>query len=123
GTALLLAAVDPVGKLIIGDHVVELGGRLVVPGTPSFAAVDSDDRSLVGRDEENVRIVRADPDSVIIVAAWRALEAGESLAGVGRTVESHVGDVDDVLAVWRDVVLCEIAAATPKARIGVDSQP
>ena len=68
--ALLLAAVHPVRKPVIGDDVVELGGRLVVPATPRLAAVDRDDRALVGRDQQDdVRIVRVDPDRVIVVAA------------------------------------------------------
>src|SRR5207249_1963135 len=45
--ALLLAAVDPVGELVVGADVVELGGRLVVPGAVRLPAVDADDRPLV----------------------------------------------------------------------------
>src|SRR5205807_2937378 len=32
--ALLLAAVDPVREAVVGDDVIELGGRLVVPTAP-----------------------------------------------------------------------------------------
>src|SRR6266571_9166395 len=40
GAAVLLRAVDPVGKTAVGDDVVELAGGLVVPRTPRLAAVD-----------------------------------------------------------------------------------
>ena len=51
GTALLLAAADPVGELILsGGHVVELRRGLVVPGAPGAAAVDRHDGSLVGHE-------------------------------------------------------------------------
>ncbi len=45
--AFLLSAIDPVGKLVVGDDVIELRGGLVVPGTPGLAAVDADGRTLV----------------------------------------------------------------------------
>jgi hypothetical protein len=45
--ALLLAAIDPVGKLVVGDDVIELRGRLVVPRTPGLAVVDADGRALI----------------------------------------------------------------------------
>ena len=83
--ALLLAAVDPVGKLVVGDDVIELGRRLVVPGTPGLAAVDGDDRALVAGEQDDVGIVGIDPDGVIVVAAGRAADAGERLAAVGRS--------------------------------------
>src|SRR5207244_3855828 len=41
--ALLLASVDPVGELVIGDDVVKLRGGLVVPRAPRLPAVDTDD--------------------------------------------------------------------------------
>ena len=45
--AFLLSAVNPVGKLIVGDDVIELRGGLVVPAAPGFAAVDGDGCALV----------------------------------------------------------------------------
>ena len=45
--AFLLAAVDPVRELIVGDDMVKLRGRLVVPRTPGLPAVDGDDGALI----------------------------------------------------------------------------
>src|SRR5262249_16103889 len=95
--ALLLPAVAPVRELVVGDDLVELGGRLVVPGTPGFAAVDGDGRALVAGEQDDVRVVGVDPNAVVVVAAGRPLDGGERLAAVGRAVGRGVGDVDDVL--------------------------
>src|ERR1039457_6229631 len=63
--ALLLPAVDPVGELVVGDHVVELRGRLVVPGTPRAPVVHADRGALVEGQQDDVGVDRIDPDGVI----------------------------------------------------------
>ena len=95
--AFLLAAVDPVGKLVVGDDVIELRGRLVVPGAPGFAAVDGDGRALIGGEDNDFGILGIDPDGVVVVAAGSAFDGGEGCAGVGGAVGGSVGDIDDVL--------------------------
>src|ERR1700730_10822570 len=75
--ALLLRAVNPIGEAIVRGDMVELRGRLVVPGTPGGAAIDADDRALIGRERNDVGIFRADPDALVVVAAGRAFEAYE----------------------------------------------
>ncbi len=87
-TALLLAAVNPVRKLIVGDHVIELRGGLVVPGTPGLAAVDADGGALVAGEQDDARIFGIDPDGVVIVATRRAFYCGERCpASVERYVD------------------------------------
>ncbi len=49
-SALLLSAADAVGKRVVGGDVIELRGRLVVPGAPRLPAVDRDDGALIGSD-------------------------------------------------------------------------
>ena len=61
-SALLLPAVHPVRNAIVGDHMVELRGRLVVPGAPGLAAIHRERRTLIGRDQHDVRIVGVDPN-------------------------------------------------------------
>src|SRR5207247_3383270 len=39
GGVVLLRAVDAVRRLGVGDHVIELGRRLVVDGRPALAAI------------------------------------------------------------------------------------
>ena len=48
--AILLRAVEPVGEAIVGGHVINLRGRLVVPGAPGLAAIDADHRALIAAD-------------------------------------------------------------------------
>src|SRR5512133_3291933 len=40
--ALLLTAVKPIRKRVVGAHMVQLGGRLVVPRAPALSAVHGD---------------------------------------------------------------------------------
>src|SRR5450755_2958772 len=111
-TALLLAAIDPVRKLVVGDDVIELRGRLVVPGTPSLAAVYADGRALVDGDGDDVGVFGIDPDGVVIVASGSAFDGGEVLASIGRAVGRGVGDVDDVGILRIDAHAAEIVAAS-----------
>ena len=94
--ALLLPAVDPVGELIVGRDVVQLRGRLVVPGAPGPAAVDRDDGPLVRGEEHDVGLQRVDPDPLVVVAAGRALDRRPRLAAVVRSIRGDVADKDDV---------------------------
>src|SRR5205085_9157410 len=63
--ALLLPAVDPVGELVVCDDVIKLRRRLVVPAAPGAPAVDRDDRALIAGEQDDLRVVGADPDRVI----------------------------------------------------------
>ena len=62
GTAFLLAAANAIGESVADRYVINLRGGLVVPGTPTGAAVDGDDRTLVADDENDVGIVGIDPE-------------------------------------------------------------
>src|SRR5262249_25614182 len=123
GTALLLAAVRPVGKLVVRDDVIKLGRRLVVPTAPRFAAVDADRRPLIAGQQDNVRVFGIDPDGVIVVAAGRSLDGGERLAAIGRAIGRGVGDVYHVLVLRIDFYLGEVEAAAPNALLTVDALP
>src|SRR5207302_10512469 len=68
-SAFLLAAAYAIWKIIVGVDVIELRARLVVPGAPALAAVDSDDRSLIRSDENCLRVVGIDPHAMVVVAA------------------------------------------------------
>src|SRR5580704_12915618 len=122
-TALLLAAVDVIRELIVGAHVVELRRRLVVPGTPGAAVVHADGRPLVEREQDDVGVLGIDPDRVIVVAARRALDGGEALAGVVGAIGGCVGDVDDVFILGIDAHAGEVRAAAVDAIFAVDEGP
>ena len=81
--ALLLAAVHAVRKAVVGDHVVELRGRLVVPRAPRRSAVERNDRALIAAQQDLVRVRWFDPDAVVVVAARRAAPRIEGLPAVG----------------------------------------
>src|ERR1035437_5711823 len=123
GAALLLSPVDPIGRLAVDDDVIELRGGLVVPTAPGGAVVDRDGGALVGCQQDDVGVQRIDPDGVVIVAAGRALDGGEALAGVVGAVGGGVGDVEDVLVPGVDADAGEIAAAAVDALFSVGALP
>ena len=96
GARVLLRAVDRVGEAAVGDHVVELAGRLVVPGAPGLAAVQRHDRALVDAEDLARRVGGVDPQLVVVVAAGSPLDGHEGPAAVVRAVEVDVARVDDV---------------------------
>src|SRR5207302_5859468 len=65
GSTLLLAAAHAIRKRAVGADVVELRRRLVVPGAPALTAVDGHDRALIRRNQDDVGVVRVDPDAVV----------------------------------------------------------
>src|SRR5260370_28802082 len=111
--AFLLGAIHPVRKLVVGNDVIELGGRLVVPGAPGLAAIHADGRPLIDSEGNDVGIFGVDPDGVIVVAAGRALDGREILAGVGGAVSRSVGHVDHSFISWIDAHAAEVVAASP----------
>ncbi len=82
GAAFLLRAVNPIRKTIVGGDVIELGSGLIVPTAPRRAAVHADDRALIGAERDDLRIFRADPDALVVVAAGRSFEANKSFSAV-----------------------------------------
>ncbi len=95
-TALLLPTVEAIRKRVVGADVIKLGGRLVIPRAPACAAVHGDDGALIARQENNLRVVRRDPDVLIIVASGRAAPAIPRLAAVGRFPANDTRSVNDV---------------------------
>ena len=122
-SAFLLPAVEPVGKAVVGGDVKHLRGRLVVPAAPGLSAVDRDRRALIGGDQDDVVVRRVDPDRVVVVAARRALDRGERVAAVDRTIRRGVRRVDDVGVGRVDAHVAEVVAAPPHARLRVDQRP
>ena len=79
---LLLPAIHPIGKTIVGDHVIELRRRLVVPSGPSLSAVHRDRRPLIDSQRDHLRILRIDPHGVVIIPTRSALDCGEVRAPI-----------------------------------------
>src|SRR6266851_6469318 len=123
GAAFLLRAVHPIRIAIIRGHVIELGGRLVVPGTPGCTAIHTDDRALIAGERNDVRIFAADPDALVIIAARSAFETGEGFPGVTRLPRGGICDINEVRIVLRDGDAQSSRPATANALVAVDELP
>ena len=110
---------------VVRVHVVHLRRGLVVPGTPSLAAVDGDDGSLIADDSNDLRIVGIDPEILVIVSAGRAAETRPGLAAVCRFPGDRAGDDDHVSIFGIESRHRKIAAADSarRARVGGDLAP
>src|SRR5216117_2906668 len=122
-SALLLPAVDPVRKTVIGDDVIELGRGLVVPRAPGRAAVHRHDRALVAGEEDDVGLGRIDPEPMVVVPARGAAKRGERLPPIAGLPSHDVRHVDDVGIGRIDLHFVEVAVATPQPLVAVDEPP
>src|SRR6266702_7236434 len=119
GAALLLRAVNPVRKAIVGGDVIELRRWLVVPTAPRRAAIHANDRALIGAERDNMRIFRADPDALVIVAAGRAFESRKSFSAVRGFPRRRIRNVNHVRIVRRDRDAHRARAAAADAPVAV----
>src|SRR5581483_600132 len=96
GPALLLPAAYFVGKRVRHRGVIKLRRRLVVPGAPGCPAIHRNERSLVADQQNYFRIVRIDPDVLVVVAAGSAANSCPALASVIGTESHNAGAVNNV---------------------------
>src|SRR5436305_12938437 len=61
GAVVLLRAIDKVGPAVIGNHVIELRGGLVVLGCPGLAAIGGNGGTAVIAIDHALRIIRVNP--------------------------------------------------------------
>src|SRR5207253_2718331 len=95
------------------------------PRAPRLAAVHRDDGALVARQQDDVGVVRVDPRTLVVVAAWGATQRVPSLSAVDR-LPCNDGRHDDDVGVLRvDGGYGEVAPAdTPRrTRVGRDLRP
>ena len=95
-SAILLRAVHDVGELVVGDHMIELCRGLVVPRTPSLAAVETDCGALIRPKNHAGRILRIDPNLVVIITTRCAADDRNCLPSVFGSVKSDIWDIDYV---------------------------
>src|SRR4051812_16408292 len=103
--------------------MVELRGRLVVPRAPGLTAVYGEGRTLIGSDQHDVGVVRIDPDAVIVIASWRALDRGESLTTVDRPVRGCVRRKHHVRIARIHFDLGEVRRAAKYALLRIRASP
>jgi hypothetical protein len=66
-SAILLRSVHHVGKLVVGDHVVELCGGLVVPCAPGLAAIETDRCPLVRSENHVGWMLGINPNLMVVI--------------------------------------------------------
>ena len=76
--------------------MIQLRGRLVIPRAPALSAIHGDDRALVRAQQNDVGIIRIDPNVLVIVAAGRAAPAVPGFAAVRRFPTNDAGRVNDL---------------------------
>src|SRR5437764_15248989 len=94
--AVLLRAINPVGKPVVRSHVIELSGGLVVPTAPSLATIARDYRALIISQNHALRLVGINPQLMIIVATGLTLQHRERLSTIARTIQPGVRHIDRV---------------------------
>ncbi len=119
GAAFLLRAVNPIRKTIVGGDVIKLRRWLVVPTAPRRAAIHADDRALIGAERDDLRMFRADPNALVIVAAGRAFESHKCFSAVRGFPRRGVRHVNHVRIVRRHRNSHRARAAAANAAVGV----
>ena len=89
---VLLSAVDPVRKTVVGVDAVELGGGLIFRGGPGDSTVIGDIGAAVVRINHDIRIRWVEPEVVVVTV--RSAVFGEGLATVDGLVDASVQDPD-----------------------------
>ena len=84
GAALLLAAIQSIGKRVVRTDVIKLRSRLVIPGAPALPAIDGHDRALIAAEQNDVWVFGIDPDVLVIVTARCAAPAVPCFAAIDR---------------------------------------
>ena len=91
-------------------------GGLGIPIAPRFSAIRRDHGALVGDCENQVGIVRTDPDSLIVVPTGRSSHGGPAGAAVLGAPHDDRRAIDHVFVFGIDGDGREIAAADPAQR-------
>ncbi len=120
---ILLRSVDPVRIPAVGDHVVELRGRLVVPRTPRAASVERHDGALVGAEYHAVGARGVDPQLVVVVAAGRALDGFPRHSGVAGAIQVDVCGPHETGVERTDGDAAEVPAAAPHPSVVAHMRP
>ena len=114
--AILLRAINVVREIIVNRHVIELRRGLVIPTAPGMARVHADAGALVAAKNHPLRIAGINPQSVIVIAAGRALDGDKSFSRIRGAIDGDVRNIDGVRIFGIDVNFAEI----PKAAEGAD---
>ena len=94
GCVVLLRAVNPVRKLVINIHPVNLCGRLVVNGGPGLPTVETDISAAIVALYHALVVERIYPK--IVVVTMRCRDFVKIFSTVGRFPHLKIGDINCV---------------------------
>src|SRR5260370_24184463 len=123
GAALLLRAIHPIGKAIVGRYMIKLRGWLVVPRAPGSPAIHGNHGALIARQRNRLRMLAANPNALVVVSPRCAPEAHKCFPGVAGFPGAGVRDVNYVRILGRDGNPHRAGAAAPDASVAVNKAP
>ena len=122
-SALLLCAINPVGKTVVRRNVIKLRRGLVIPTAPRRAAVYANHRALVARQSDDLSVGAIDPDSLVIVAARCALPSHKRFPTIVRFPRGCVRHINLIRIVRRHGNSHCTRAASADPAIVIDERP
>src|ERR1700690_3255687 len=122
-SAILLRAIHDIGKLIVGSYVVKLRRGLVVPGAPGSAAIEADGSALIGPKNQAGRILRIDPQLVIIIASRSAADDRYRFSAILGAIKSDIGNVNYIGMLRIDGDPVEVPSPAGKTGIVISQHP
>src|SRR5260370_4825426 len=123
GAALLLRAIDPIGKAIVGRYVVKLRGRLVVPRAPRGPSIHGNHGALIARQRNRLRMLAANPNALVVVSPRCPPESHKCFPGVAGFPGAGVRDVNHIWIIGRDGHPHHAGAPAPDASVAVNMAP
>ena len=86
------------------------------PVAPASSAIRGDHRALIGDGQDDLRVVRIDPDALVVVAAGRAADGAPRQPAVHRAPHHRRRGVDDLRIFGIDGDGGQVAAADARER-------
>ena len=102
--------------------MIHLAGRLIEPFTPGVPAVERDYCALVCAFQDSLRIIRIDPEHVIVFATWLTFPGREGLAAIDGAIRRSLHHVNHI-GVFRIYIRTTEIAATNHSWIFVTLLP
>ena len=119
-SVVLLRAADVIGQIGGGRDVIKLR-RGITLRRPGSAAIGGDRRAAVVAGDHPARIVRSDPQ--IVMVGVRRVQHVEGLTAVVGTVELHVQRIHGVAVLGVGQNSREIKRPLPDAAVGIHQSP
>src|SRR6185312_7558866 len=95
----------------------------VVPRRETMSAIDGHDRTLVAGDQHDLRMVRVDPQPVIVVTAGRAFEGVPGHPAIHGFPYHHIRRIYNVLVLRIGFHFRKVVPSSPKTLIAVELLP